>query len=116
MSGPHGGGIGGSTGKKWGTATLEKCQVCKRTVYQLERLQADEKVYHKSCFRCSHCKKVVGLGTYAANKGEIFCKTHFKMLFKIKGNYDEGFGREQHKAKWSGNNYTPSPEPHTLTQ
>ena len=56
------------------------------------------------------------LGTYAANKGEIFCKTHFKMLFKIKGNYDEGFGREQHKAKWSGNNYTPSPEPHTLTQ
>jgi len=21
-------------------------------------------------------------------------------LFKEKGNYDEGFGREQHKAKW----------------
>ena len=41
------------------------------------------------------------LGTYAANKGEIFCKTHFKMLFKIKGNYDEGFGREQHKRRWT---------------
>ena len=25
---------------------------------------------------------------------------HFKQLFKMKGNYDEGFGREQHKAKW----------------
>ena len=26
---------------------------------------------------------------------------HFKQLFKMKGNYDEGFGREQHKAKWA---------------
>jgi hypothetical protein len=22
-------------------------------------------------------------------------------MFKEKGNYDEGFGREQHKAKWA---------------
>lgn len=39
-------------------------------------------------------------GTYAALQGKIYCKVHFKQLFKIKGNYDEGFGREQHKAKW----------------
>ena len=23
-------------------------------------------------------------------------------LFQLKGNYDEGFGREQHKTKWNG--------------
>lgn len=90
-----------STGKRGFTpAAIEKCFACKKTVYTVERLKADDKVYHKNCFKCSYCKKVVGTGTYAANKGEIFCKTHFKMLFKIKGNYDEGFGREQHKKKW----------------
>ena len=41
------------------------------------------------------------VGTYAALQGIIYCKVHFKQLFKIKGNYDEGFGREQHKTKWS---------------
>ena len=40
-------------------------------------------------------------GTYAALQGKIYCKVHFKQLFKMKGNYDEGFGREQHKSKWA---------------
>jgi hypothetical protein len=39
-------------------------------------------------------------GTYAALQGKTYCKVHFKQLFKMKGNYDEGFGREQHKTKW----------------
>ena len=41
------------------------------------------------------------VGTYAALQGVIYCKVHFKQLFKMKGNYDEGFGHEQHKTKWS---------------
>ena len=41
------------------------------------------------------------VGTYAALQGIIYCKVHFKQLFKMKGNYDEGFGREQHKTKWA---------------
>lgn len=36
------------------------------------------------------------------------------MLFKIKGNYDEGFGRSQHKTKWAEKD-SPGPEPETLT-
>ena len=47
---------------------LEKCESCKKTVYQLERLQADGKVFHKSCFRCTHCKKVVGSVNRKINK------------------------------------------------
>lgn len=31
---------------------------------------------------------------------QIFCKPHFKQLFKLKGNYSEGFGSAQHKHKW----------------
>ncbi|KAJ3601108.1 hypothetical protein NHX12_032081 [Muraenolepis orangiensis] len=41
------------------------------------------------------------LGTYAALQGEFYCKPHFQQLFKSKGNYDEGFGRKQHKELWS---------------
>jgi hypothetical protein len=29
-------------------------------------------------------------------------------MFKEKGNYDEGFGREQHKAKWAAGKATAS--------
>ena len=49
------------------------------------------------------------LGMYAANQGVIYCKSHFKQLFKVKGNYDEGLGRQQHKTKWQKE--SPSPEP-----
>ena len=41
------------------------------------------------------------LGNYAALQGKLYCKPHFKQLFKTKGNYDEGFGREQHKTQWT---------------
>ena len=56
-------------------------------------VQADEKIYHKKCFKCSECSKILSTGTYAALQGKIFCKPHFKQLFKLKGNYDEGSPR-----------------------
>lgn len=42
----------------------------------------------------------LAVGSYAALGGKIYCKPHFKQLFKAKGNYSEGFGVEQHKHKW----------------
>eukprot|EP01104_Vermistella_antarctica_P013283 TRINITY_DN3_c0_g1_i1.p1 TRINITY_DN3_c0_g1~~TRINITY_DN3_c0_g1_i1.p1 ORF type:complete len:386 (-),score=135.39 TRINITY_DN3_c0_g1_i1:132-1238(-) len=82
-------------------AKKETCQVCEKTVYFSERLAADEQVYHKTCFRCAECNRVLKTGTYAALKGKIYCKPHFKQMFLSKGNYDEGFGRDQHKKKWT---------------
>ncbi|XP_006879542.1 PREDICTED: xin actin-binding repeat-containing protein 2-like [Elephantulus edwardii] len=41
------------------------------------------------------------LGNYASLHGKIYCKPHFKQLFKSKGNYDEGFGHKQHKDRWN---------------
>eukprot|EP00040_Diaphanoeca_grandis_P015968 m.82104 g.82104 ORF g.82104 m.82104 type:complete len:492 (-) comp25486_c1_seq1:169-1644(-) len=76
------------------------CAVCNQKIYDMEKLVADGKNYHKACFTCDECHKSVGLGSYAALNGKIFCKPHFKQLFKLKGNYDEGFGAEQHKMKW----------------
>jgi hypothetical protein len=67
----------------------------------MEKIEVDGKCFHKKCFRCKECNKTLSAGTYASLQGQIFCKPHFKQLFKLKGNYDEGFGREQHKAKWA---------------
>lgn len=41
------------------------------------------------------------MGNYASLHGQVYCKPHFKQLFKSKGNYDEGFGHKQHKELWN---------------
>lgn len=43
---------------------------------------------------------MLSLGSYASLEGKFFCKPCFKKLFKLKGNYSEGFGKVQHKMKW----------------
>ncbi|CAF0923977.1 unnamed protein product [Adineta steineri] len=77
-----------------------KCSACNKTVYAMEKIEADKKVYHKSCFKCMHCKAILKLGNYTANDGQIYCKPHFLQLFAIKGNYSAGFGLDDHKTRW----------------
>lgn len=36
--------------------TTQKCKACEKTVYLVDELTTDGKVYHKSCFRCHHCR------------------------------------------------------------
>ena len=36
--------------------TTQKCMACDKTVYLVDKLTADNRVYHKACFRCHHCK------------------------------------------------------------
>ncbi|EDQ90495.1 uncharacterized protein MONBRDRAFT_16167, partial [Monosiga brevicollis MX1] len=73
---------------------------CDKSVYVVEKLEADGDIYHKLCFKCTECKATLRLGSYASYQGKLFCKPHFKQLFRLKGNYDEGFGGSQHKYKW----------------
>ncbi|NXS60046.1 XIRP2 protein, partial [Brachypteracias leptosomus] len=79
----------------------ETCRLCGQRVYPMECLVADRQNFHKSCFRCHHCGSQLSLGNYASLHGKIYCKPHFKQLFKSKGNYDEGFGHKQHKELWN---------------
>ncbi|NXT69693.1 XIRP2 protein, partial [Chaetops frenatus] len=79
----------------------EICKLCQQRVYPMECLVADKQNFHKSCFRCHHCGSQLRLGNYASLHGKIYCKPHFKQLFKSKGNYDEGFGHKQHKELWN---------------
>ncbi|KAL2776407.1 LIM domain and actin-binding protein 1 isoform 8 [Daubentonia madagascariensis] len=87
--------------KKFQLPARETCVECQKTVYPMERLLANQQVFHISCFRCSYCNSKLSLGTYASLHGRIYCKPHFNQLFKSKGNYDEGFGHRPHKDLWA---------------
>ncbi|XP_070052966.1 LIM domain-containing protein WLIM1-like isoform X2 [Nicotiana tomentosiformis] len=39
--------------------TTQKCSACEKTVYLVDRLAADNRIYHKACFRCYHCKSTL---------------------------------------------------------
>ncbi|XP_020797700.1 LIM domain and actin-binding protein 1a isoform X2 [Boleophthalmus pectinirostris] len=92
------------------SASRESCVSCQKTVYPLERLVANQSVYHSSCFRCAHCNSKLSLGNYASLHNNVYCKPHFCQLFKAKGNYDEGFGHRPHKELWGPKTEGDSPE------
>merc|ERR1712000_726340 len=79
---------------------IEKCSVCGKSVYAMDKMVADGIIFHKNCMKCEHCKKTLGLGNFAALNGKYYCKPHFKQLFQAKGNYSDGFGEEAPTAKW----------------
>ena len=77
------------------------CRVCARKVYKMEEVRVDSTggslLFHSWCFRCHECNGKLSLGSYAAIDGVVYCKPHFKQLFSLKGNYNEGFGTTQRK-------------------
>ncbi|XP_043703247.1 LIM domain-containing protein WLIM1-like [Telopea speciosissima] len=71
--------------------TTEKCKACDKTVYLVDQLRADSKIYHKACFRCHHCKGTLKLSNYSSFEGVLYCKPHFDQLFKMTGSLDKSF-------------------------
>ncbi|XP_030494557.2 LIM domain-containing protein WLIM1 [Cannabis sativa] len=71
--------------------TTQKCKACEKTVYFVDELTADNKVYHKACFRCHHCKRTLKLSDYSSFEGVLYCKPHFDQLFKRTGSLDKSF-------------------------
>ena len=51
------------------------CPRCSKQVYFAEEIKAKEEVFHKLCFNCSSCKKLLGPGNFSENDGNIYCKT-----------------------------------------
>uniref|UniRef100_A0A3B4ARY1 LIM zinc-binding domain-containing protein n=1 Tax=Periophthalmus magnuspinnatus TaxID=409849 RepID=A0A3B4ARY1_9GOBI len=77
----------------------ELCTVCRRRAYPMDALIVDKKKYHKSCFRCEHCRNRLSVGNYVSLHGHFYCLHHYKQLLKSKGNYDNGLVQESSDTK-----------------
>ncbi|KAL1544326.1 LIM domain-containing protein wlim1 [Salvia divinorum] len=71
--------------------TTQKCTACQKTVYLVDRLAADHRVFHKACFRCHHCKGTLKLGNYNSFEGVLYCRHHYDQLFKRTGSLRKSF-------------------------
>ncbi|XP_012257502.2 xin actin-binding repeat-containing protein 2 isoform X13 [Athalia rosae] len=86
------------------TTSAEVCESCQKKVYPLEKVETNNKIFHKQCFRCLQCNCILRMDTFTLNNGKLYCIPHFKQLFITRGNYDEGFGINPHKNKWASSN------------
>ncbi|KAG8438748.1 hypothetical protein GDO86_005081 [Hymenochirus boettgeri] len=55
------------------------CYFCHRRVYVMERLSAEGKFFHRSCFKCDYCSTTLRLSCYAYDleDGKFYCKPHY---------------------------------------
>ncbi|XP_012477870.1 LIM domain-containing protein PLIM2b [Gossypium raimondii] len=73
------------------TGTIDKCKACDKTVHVVDMLTLEGVPYHKTCFKCSHCKGHLVMSTYSSMDGVLYCKPHFEQLFKESGNFSKNF-------------------------
>ncbi|XP_052495783.1 F-actin-monooxygenase MICAL3 isoform X11 [Budorcas taxicolor] len=57
----------------------DTCYFCQKRVYVMERLSAEGKFFHRSCFKCEHCATTLRLSAYAyaLEDGKFYCKPHY---------------------------------------
>ncbi|XP_040355186.2 uncharacterized protein LOC8031447 isoform X13 [Ixodes scapularis] len=73
------------------------CKKCGTHVYPVERIIAEKHFYHKNCFRCKECNKLLSVDGYMSHEAEIYCKIHFKQLFQPKARFDNDAGPRRQK-------------------
>ena len=61
------------TGK---SVSSDKCVVCGRTVYQMEKCNFDSSVLHRQCVKCSVCKRLLTVGNFVITESKVYCKPH----------------------------------------
>ncbi|KAG0482475.1 hypothetical protein HPP92_010559 [Vanilla planifolia] len=69
--------------------TQDKCVVCKKTAYPIEKVTVDGNSYHRPCFKCSHGGCTISPSNYIAHDGKVYCKHHHNQLFMSKGNFSQ---------------------------
>nr|XP_030690716.1 F-actin-monooxygenase MICAL3 isoform X8 [Globicephala melas] len=57
----------------------DTCYFCRKRVYVMERLSAEGKFFHRSCFKCEYCATTLRLSAYAyaLEDGKFYCKPHY---------------------------------------
>ena len=84
-------------GKKYQPARKEvvtnpnSCGKCGKAVYMAEEVLAAGKKWHKMCFKCGNCKKMLDSSTMREHEGDLYCKACHTRKFGTTG-YGYGIG------------------------
>ena len=68
------------------TPQAPKCAKCNKNVYMAEELRAANKTFHKLCFKCTLCSKLLEPNILTEHQGDLFCKNCYGKKFGPKGN------------------------------
>lgn len=70
-----------------------RCGRCEKLVYAAEEMKALGKSYHKLCFKCKSCNKLLDSTNCTDKDNELFCKTCYAKTFGPQGyGYGQGAG------------------------
>ncbi|TRY56001.1 hypothetical protein DNTS_026865 [Danionella cerebrum] len=76
---PHSWELGSQKELPVNAGSSDVCFFCGRRVYVMERLSAEGKFFHRSCFQCDHCCSTLRLSNYSYDQPHerFYCKHHF---------------------------------------
>ncbi|KAI3379546.1 hypothetical protein SNEBB_004425 [Seison nebaliae] len=69
---------------------IVRCPKCQQPVYHAEEVLAAGRKWHKFCFACSFCRKLLESTTVAEHEGRLYCKTCYSREFGPQG-YGAGY-------------------------
>ncbi|XP_004560360.1 F-actin-monooxygenase mical1 [Maylandia zebra] len=93
----------------------EECYFCGERVYLLERISAEGKFFHRTCFTCARCNITLRLGGYTFDQdtGKFYCELHSEELANGPAtSCEESKGTQRETEEGNGvssDEYTPSP-------
>ncbi|CAH8582180.1 unnamed protein product [Heterobilharzia americana] len=68
-----------------GYGSSNRCANCRDIVYANERVDAVGKVFHRLCFKCTDCQRLLDRGTACDHNREVFCQNCYTKNFGSKG-------------------------------
>jgi len=69
----------------WKGSTAPSCARCCLAVYQAEQYRASGLVWHRACFTCEECGKLLDSTTQCDRGGQIYCNKCYRHNFGPKG-------------------------------
>lgn len=73
-------GAKGQGSNKRGTMGMECCEECGERVFLMERLGVENRVFHRTCFKCSTCRCKLKAGSYEydTHTDKFYCRQHYR--------------------------------------
>jgi cysteine/glycine-rich protein len=68
-----------------------KCAKCLKSVYAAEEVRAAQKTFHKLCFKCTSCNKLLETNILTEHQGDLYCRSCYAKNYGPKG-YGFGLG------------------------